>query len=183
MNNELEKDIERIVYSQDDIASMVEKLGAELSRDYAGKNPLLIVVLKGSVVMAADLMRSLSINCEIDFMIVSSYAGAKSRGSIDIIQDLRTDIARRDVIIVEDIIDSGVTLFSLKNLLESRSPNSVKICTLLDKPSGRKAEITADYIGGVVGHGFIVGYGLDYNEKYRNLSYIGMLKQSVYSHK
>ena len=183
MNNELEKDIERIVYSQDDIASMVEKLGAELSRDYAGKNPLLIVVLKGSVVMAADLMRSLSINCEIDFMIVSSYAGAKSTGSIDIIQDLRTDIARRDVIIVEDIIDSGVTLFSLKNLLESRSPNSVKICTLLDKPSGRKAEITADYIGGVVGNGFIVGYGLDYNEKYRNLSYIGMLKQSVYSHK
>lgn len=182
MNHELDRDIEKVIYSQSDIAAMVEQLGAALSRDYAGKNPLLVAVLKGSVVVAADLMRSLSIDCELDFMVVSSYVGTQSTGSINVIQDLRTDIAGRDVIIVEDIIDSGVTLHSLKQLLEGRGPHSVKICTLLDKPSGRKAPITADYTGGTVGNEFIVGYGLDYNEKYRNLSYIGVLKESVYSH-
>lgn len=179
---EYDDDIEKIIFTHTDIIDMVDTLGAELSRDYQGKNPLLVVVLKGSMIFAADLVRRLSINCEIDFMVVSSYVGTQSTGSINIIQDLRTDIADRDVIIVEDIIDSGITLCSLKQLLESRAPRSVKICTLLDKPSGRKAPITVDYVGGTVGDEFIVGYGLDYNEKYRNISYIGVLKESVYSH-
>ncbi len=183
MKHELEQDIKKVIYSERSISGMVKKLGTQISRDYAGKNPLLIVVLKGSAVFAADLMRSFSIGCEIDFMVVSSYVGIQSTGNLNVIQDLRTDIAGRDVIIVEDIVDSGVTLRSLKDLLTDRSPNSLKICTLLDKPTGRKVDIQVDYVGGKVGNEFIVGYGLDYNEKYRNLSYIGVLKESVYSHK
>lgn len=180
--NEFEQDIEKTILTNREIIAMVEQLATRLSDDYKGKNPLLVVVLKGSMIFAADLVRHLSINCELDFMVVSSYVGTQSTGSINIIQDLRTDITDRDVIIIEDIIDSGVTLSSLKQLLQSRTPHSVKICTLLDKPSGRKTPITADYVGGMVGDEFIVGYGLDYNEKYRNLSYIGVLKESVYSH-
>lgn len=183
MKHELQQDIQKVIYSPRRIAGMVKKVGSELSHDYAGKCPLMVVVLKGSAVFAADLIRSLTIDCEVDFMVVSSYVGTQSVGQIQVVQDLRTDIAGRDVVIVEDIIDSGVTLFSLKKLLKEREPNSVKICTLLDKPSGRKAEITADYVGGTVGNEFIVGYGLDYNEKYRNLPFVGVLKESVYSHK
>lgn len=183
MKHELEKDIQKVIYSQRQIASMVGKLGAAISRDYAGKNPLLIVVLKGSLVLAADLMRSLTIGCEVDCMSVSSYDGTHSTGQINVIQDLRTDIAGRDVIVIEDIVDSGLTLSCLKKLLEERSPSSVKICTLLDKPSGRKVPLEADYVGGNVGNEFIVGYGLDYDQKYRNLPYIGVLKETVYSHK
>ncbi len=182
MQNEMAQDIKKILYTPDEIKSIMKRLGEEVSRDYAGKKPLLIAVLKGSVVVLADFMRSLSINCEIDFMIVSSYSGTKSKGSITIIQDLRTDICDRDVIIVEDIIDSGITLNSLVELLKQRNPKSLKICTFLDKPSGRQSVIKADYVGGEVGNEFIVGYGLDYNEKYRNLPYIGVLKESIYSH-
>lgn len=182
MTNEMEADIKKVLYNEDEIKLMMKRLGEEVSRDYAGKNPLLVAVLKGSVVVLADFMRSLSINCEIDFMIVSSYVGTKSMGSINIIQDLRTDICERDVIIVEDIIDSGTTLNNLIRMLKQRNPKSLKVCTFLDKPSGRKTELTADYVGGEVGNEFIVGYGLDYDEKYRNLPYIGVLKESVYSH-
>lgn len=183
MKTEFENDIQKVIYSPKKIAALVERLGKEISRDYAGKNPLLVSIMKGSTLFTADLMRSLTINCELDFMVVSSYAGTQSTGEINIILDLRTNIEGRDVIIVEDIIDSGLTLSCLKKLLEERSPNSVKICTLLDKPTGRKVELVGDYIGGTVGNEFIVGYGLDYDEKYRNLSYIGVLKESVYSHK
>lgn len=183
MIDEMEDDIQNILFNSDEIKSMIKKLGDAVSRDYAGKNPLLIAVLKGSVIVLADFMRSLSISCEVDFMIVSSYEGTKSKGSITILQDLRTDICDRDVLIVEDIIDSGITLNSLVEMLKQRNPRSLKICTLLDKPSGRKSEIKADYVGGEVGNQFIVGYGLDYNEKYRNLPYIGVLKESIYSHK
>ena len=182
MKNEMNQDVQKILYNEDEIKGIIKRLGEEVSRDYAGKNPLLVAVLKGSVVVMADFMRSLSINCEIDFMIVSSYAGTKSKGSITILQDLRTDICDRDVIIVEDIIDSGITLNSLVELLRQRNPRSLKICTFLDKPSGRQSEIQADYVGGEVGNEFIVGYGLDYDEKYRNLPYIGVLKESIYSH-
>lgn len=180
--NEYDPDIEKTILTNGQIIRMVERLAIQLSDDYEGKNPLLVVVLKGSMIFASDLLQRLSINCEIDFMVVSSYVGTQSTGSINVIQDLRTDIAGRDVLIIEDIIDSGVTLASLKQLLERRAPRSVKICTLLDKPSGRKVPITADYVGGTVGDEFIVGYGLDYNEKYRNISWIGVLKESVYSH-
>ena len=178
MINELEKDIDRVLFSEDDVKAMVRKVADEINEDYAGKKPVLVVLLKGSVMFAADLMRSLIIDCEIDFMKVSSYSGTQSTGVINIVSDLRTDIAGRNVIIVEDIVDTGLTLFKLKGLLESLRPASLKICTLLDKPSGRKAPIEADYIGGTVGDEFIVGNGLDYNEKYRNLPYIGVMKNS-----
>ena len=178
MINELEKDIDRIFFSLDDIRKMVQKVAAQINEDYAGRKPLLVVLLKGSVIFAADLMRALVIDCEIDFMKVSSYSGTQSTGVINIVSDLRTDIAGRHVIIVEDIIDTGSTLFKLKGLLESRHPASLKICTLLDKPSGRKADVSGDYIGGTVGNEFIVGYGLDFDEKYRNLPYIGVMRNS-----
>ncbi len=178
MINEWDNEIGSVLFSEEDIRKMVEKVGKQLSRDYAGRNPLLVVVLKGSMIFAADLMRSLTIHCEVDFMIVSSYAGKESTGIINVVQDLSTDIAGRDVIIVEDILDSGKTLHKLKALLESREPSSVKICTLLDKPTGRKADISADYVGGIVGDEFIVGYGLDYDQKYRNLPYIGVMRNS-----
>lgn len=178
MINEWDNEIGSVLFSEEDIRKMVEKVGKQLSRDYAGRNPLLVVVLKGSMIFAADLMRSLTIHCEVDFMIVSSYAGKESTGIINVVQDLSTDIAGRDVIIVEDILDSGKTLHKLKALLESGEPSSVKICTLLDKPTGRKADISADYVGGIVGDEFIVGYGLDYDQKYRNLPYIGVMRNS-----
>lgn len=176
MVNELEKDIDRVLFSEDDIKAMVKKVAVQINEDYAGRRPILIVLLKGSVMFAADLMRSLVIDCEIDFMKVSSYAGTQSTGTVNVINDLRGDIAGRHVIIIEDIIDTGLTLFKLKGLLESRNPASLKICTLLNKPSGRKADVSADYIGGTVGNEFIVGNGLDFDEKYRNLPYIGVLK-------
>jgi hypoxanthine phosphoribosyltransferase len=178
MINELEKDIDRVLFSEDDIKAMVQKVAAQLNEDYAGRKPVLVILLKGSVVFAADLMRALVIDCEIDFMKVSSYAGTQSTGVINIVSDLRCDIAGRNVIIVEDIIDTGSTLKKLKGLLESRNPASLKICTLLDKPTGRKTDISADYIGGEVGNEFIVGYGLDFDEKYRNLPYIGVMRNS-----
>ena len=178
MINELEKDIDRILFSEDDIRGMVKKVADRINEDYSGKKPLLVVLLKGSVIFAADLMRSLIIDCEVDFMKVSSYSGTQSTGVINVVSDLHTDIAGRHVIIVEDIIDTGSTLYKLKALLESRNPASLKICTLLDKPSGRKTDVNGDYIGGTVGNEFIVGYGLDLDEKYRNLPYIGVMRNS-----
>ena len=176
MVNELEKDIDRVLYSEEDIRAMVKKVAEEINRDYAGKKPVLVVLLKGSVMFAADLMRSLIIDCEIDFMKVSSYSGTQSTGTVNVVSDIRTDIEGRHVIIIEDIVDTGLTLYKLRELLKSRGPASLTICTLLDKPSGRKAEVHADYIGGTVGNEFIVGNGLDYDEKYRNLPYIGVMK-------
>lgn len=178
MINELEKDIDRVLFSEDDIKAMVKKVADEINEDYAGKKPVLVVLLKGSVMFAADLMRSLIIDCEIDFMKVSSYSGTQSTGVINVVSDLNTDIAGRHVIIIEDIVDTGLTLSKLRAILANRNPASLKICTLLDKPSGRKADIYADYIGGEVGNEFIVGNGLDYDEKYRNLPYIGVMRNS-----
>ncbi len=178
MINELEKDIDRVLFSESDIKNMVKKVAAQINEDYAGKKPLLVVLLKGSVIFAADLMRSLIIDCEMDFMKVSSYSGTQSTGVINVISDLRTDIKGRHIIIIEDIIDTGSTLHKLVGLLQSRNPESLKICALLDKPSGRKADVYGDYIGGTVGNEFIVGYGLDYNEKFRNLPYIGVMRNS-----
>ena len=178
MINELEKDIDRVLFSEDDIKDMVKKVADEINRDYAGKRPVLVALLKGSVIFFFFFMRALVIDCEIDFMKVSSYSGTQSTGVINIVSDIRTDIADRHVIIVEDIVDKGLTLYKLRELLAGRNPASLKICTLLDKPSGRKAEVYADYIGGTVGNEFIVGCGLDYNEKFRNLPYIGVMRNS-----
>lgn len=173
--------IERVLFSEEKIAKTVKTLGEQISKDYNGKKLLLVSVLKGSVVFMADLMRNITIPCEIDFMVVSSYgAGTKTSGNVKIVKDLNIDIADYDLLIVEDILDSGVTLSTLKKMLEGRKPASVKICTFLDKPERRKADIKADYCGFAVPDEFIVGYGLDFQEKFRNLPYVGILKRECY---
>lgn len=174
-------DIAEILLSEEEIKSIVTRLGEEISRDYKDKNLVLISVLKGSVIFMADLMRAITVPCKIDFMAVSSYgSGTKTSGVVKIIKDLTEPIEGADVLIVEDILDSGVTLSYLKKLLLARNPASIRICTLLDKPERRKADITADYAGTHIPDAFAVGYGLDYDEKYRNLSFIGVLKPSIY---
>ena len=173
--------IERVLFSEEKIAETVKTLGEQISKDYNGKKLLLVSVLKGSVVFMADLMRNITVPCEIDFMVVSSYgAGTKTSGNVKIVKDLNIDIADYDLLIVEDILDSGVTLSTLKKMLEARKPASVKICTFLDKPERRKADIKADYCGFAVPDEFIVGYGLDFQEKFRNLPYVGVLKRECY---
>lgn len=176
-------DIKEVLYSEEDLKEICTRLGQQISEDYKGedKNLLLVSVLKGSVVFMGDLMRSITIPCRIDFMAVSSYgSGTKSSGNVKIKKDLDINIEGYDLLLVEDILDSGVTLSSLKDVLSLRNPKSVRICTLLDKPERRMADIKADYVGTVVPDEFVVGYGLDYDEKYRNLPFIGVLKRSVY---
>ena len=174
-------DVERILFSQEELSRRVGELGAQISRDYEGKNLLLISVLKGSVVLMADLMRSITIPCQIDFLAVSSYgSGTRTSGEVKMLKDLDHPIDGMDILIVEDILDSGVTLSYIKGMLQTRGAASIRICTLLDKPERRKAPIQADYVGYEVPDAFVVGYGLDYAEKYRNLPYIGILKPCVY---
>ena len=174
-------DIERVLFSQQELQSKVTELGARITEDYAGKEPIFVGVLKGCFVFMADLMRAVNLPCQIDFMAVSSYGkGTTSSGEVQSTKDLSYDIAGRDVIIVEDILDSGVTLNYLIGYLKHRNPRSVRIVTLFDKPSRRKAPVKADYYGYEVPDAFIVGYGLDYAEKYRNLPYIGILKPEIY---
>ena len=175
-------DIEKVLLSEEDLENIVHRLGSQISEDYKGKNLVLVSVLKGSVVFMADLMRAITIPCTIDFMSVSSYgAGTKTSGVVKIIKDLDTDVVSgADLLIVEDILDSGVTLEYLMKILSARNPNSIKICTLLDKPERRKADVKADYAGAQIPDAFVVGYGLDYDEKYRNLPFVGALKPAVY---
>ncbi|MBQ3045979.1 MAG: hypoxanthine phosphoribosyltransferase [Clostridia bacterium] len=175
-------DIEKVYYSEEKLKSIVDGLGRQISDDYKGKNLLLVSVLKGSVIFMADLMRAITIPCAIDFMCVSSYSNkTESSGVVKIIKDLDINLEGYDVLIVEDILDSGKTLSYIRKLLLGRNPNSIKICTLLDKPERRAVDdIWADYSGAEVPDEFVVGYGLDYDEKYRNLPYIGVLKRSIY---
>lgn len=175
-------DIDRVLLSEEQLDDIVKRLGAEITKDYQGKKLVLVSVLKGSVVFMADLMREIKIPCSIDFMSVSSYgAGTKTSGVVKIIKDLDTDVVEgADLLIVEDILDSGVTLEYLIKILSARNPNSIKICTLLDKPERRKAKIFADYSGAQIPDAFVVGYGLDFDEKYRNLPFVGALKPAVY---
>ncbi len=176
------QDIENVIISEEELAQIVKDLGARISEDYKDKDLLLVSVLKGSVLFMADLMREIKIPCNIDFMAVSSYgSGTKTSGVVKIIKDLDASIEGKDLLIVEDILDSGRTLSYIRELLLARNPKSIKICTLFDKPERREADLYADYIGSRVPNEFIVGYGLDYNEYYRNLPYIGALKRSVYS--
>ena len=177
----VEKDIERVLISQVEIEKNVQKIGAQISADYAGKEPIFVGVLKGCFIFMADLMRHVTVNCSMDFMAVSSYRGTTSTGAVKINKDLNEDIEGRHLILVEDILDSGITLNYLKNYLSVRKPASIKIVTLMDKPARRKADIHADYSCFEVPDAFVVGYGLDYNERYRNLPYIGVLKPEVYS--
>lgn len=178
----LEQDIKKVLFSHEDIVARSKELGEQLTKDYAGKTPLLIGVLKGSVPFMAELMKHIDGHVEMDFMVVSSYhGGTSSSGEVKILKDVDTPIEGRDVIIIEDIIDTGRTLVYLRDMLEHRKANSVKIVTLLDKPEGRVIEIDADYIGFNVPNEFVVGFGLDYDEKYRNTPYIGVLKEEVYT--
>ena len=175
-------DIEKVLLSEDELKKIVEDLGAKITEDYKGKNLVVVSVLKGSVVFMADLMRAIRIPCSIDFMAVSSYgSGTKTSGVVKIIKDLDSEVVcGSDLLIVEDILDSGVTLEYLMKVLSARNPNSIRICTLLDKPERRKANIKADYSGAQIPDAFVVGYGLDYDEKYRNLPFVGILKPEVY---
>ena len=174
-------DIERVFFTEAEIKAKVEELGARISGDYEGLEPVFIGVLKGSFVFMADLMRCIDVYCDVDFMATSSYgAGTSTTGAVKITKDLTHNIEKRHIIIVEDILDSGMTLSYLTKYLQVRNPASIKICTLLDKPSRRKTDINADYVGFICPDAFIVGYGLDYAERYRNLPYIGVLKSEIY---
>ncbi len=175
-------DIESICFTAEQIENKVKELGEIIAADYADKNPVVICILKGSLIFTADLMRCMDIPCQVDFMSVSSYgSGTSSSGRVKIKKDLDCDIAGRHILIVEDILDSGNTLSCLKNLLSARNPASISICTLFDKPARRVADITPEYVGFICPDAFIVGYGLDYAEKYRNLPFVGILKPEVYS--
>lgn len=179
---ELHPDIEEILLSEQDIKDIVKKVGAEITRDYADKNPLVIAVLRGAVVFMADIMRAIECPLSIDFMAVSSYGdGVKSSGVVRIVKDLDTKIEGRHVIIVEDVLDSGLTLSYLVRMLKSRNPASIEIAAFLVKDiEGKRPAIDPRYVGTHVPDKFVVGYGLDYAERYRNLPYVGVLKPSVY---
>lgn len=171
----MSENISEILITAENIKIKVSELGAAISRDYNNKNPLLICPLKGSVMFFADLVREINITCEIDFMSVSSYnSNTVSSGKVNIKKDIDVDVNNRHVLIIEDIIDTGLTLYNLNNILGQRNPASLKICTLLDKPSRRKVQIEADYKGFIIPDKFVVGYGMDLAERYRNLPYIGV---------
>lgn len=178
MNN----DIEKILYTKEELENIVSELGKKISADYAGKKLLLVSILKGSVIFMADLMRSITVPCEIDFMCVSAYGNNTENrtGVVKIVKDLDIDVEGYDILLVEDILDSGRTLNYVRSLLIDRNPASIKICTLLDKPERRVVNLFADYSGLNVPDEFVVGYGLDYAEKYRNLPFIGVLKSEIY---
>lgn len=181
-NREMDQDIKEVLFTERQIAGMVERIGQEISRDYRDKNLLLVSVLKGSVVFMADLMRAIDIQARIDFMATSSYgAGVKSSGVVKIVKDLDIELQGYDILIVEDILDSGKTLSYLTELIRSRNPKSIRLCTLFDKPERREVAVKADYVGAAIPDAFIVGYGLDYDEKYRNLPYVGILDPIVYT--
>ena len=180
---DMNRDIDHVLVSQQQLQDKISELGAQISRDYDGHELLLVSILKGSVVFMADLMRAITIPCAIDFMVVSSYGGSNTTttGLVKIVKDLDQDLSGKDVLIVEDILDTGVTLSHLMPMLQMRNPRSVRICSILSKPSSRKADIEPDYKGFDVPDEFVVGYGLDYDEKYRNLPYVGVLKPEVYT--
>jgi len=178
----MKQDIEKVLISEEELQKKTKELAAQLTKEYDGRFPLAIGVLKGATLFMADLVKQIDTYLEMDFMDVSSYGKSTvSSGEVKILKDLDTSVEGRDVLIIEDIIDSGLTLSYLVELFRYRKAKSIKIVTLLDKPTGRKADIEADYVGFIVPDAFVVGYGLDYAERYRNLPYIGVLKPEVYS--
>lgn len=179
----MDKDMERILLTQEQIQNRIRELGEVLTAEYADKNPVIVGVLKGVVVFYADMVRQIKVPCQMDFMWISSYAGANSTGNMLVRQDVTADIEGRHVLILEDIFDTGNSLEFTVNHLWQKKPASIKICTLLDKPERRREGVTlkADYVGFTIPNAFVVGYGLDYNEKYRNLPYVGILKPEVYT--
>ena len=181
MADTMRDDVLKVLLDEEQIRAKVAELGARISEDYRSKKPFFLGVLKGCFVFMADLMRFVTVPCMMDFMAVSSYgSGTSTTGAVRITKDLSRNIEGLDLIIVEDILDSGVTLHYLKNYLSSRNPASIRIATLLDKPERRRADIHADYFCFTVPDEFVVGYGLDFSEKYRNLPYIGILKPEIY---
>ncbi|CAG7649945.1 Hypoxanthine-guanine phosphoribosyltransferase [Paenibacillus solanacearum] len=179
----MQNDVQETLYSEQQIQDKVKEMGAAISRDFEGRNPLVICVLKGAFIFMGDLVKQINVPLEIDFMAVSSYgASTKSSGVVKIIKDLDISVEGRHVLIVEDIIDSGLTLSYLIDVLERRNAQSITIAALFDKPGRRTVDLDADYKGFVIPDAFVVGYGLDYAEKYRNLPYVGILKPEVYSH-
>ncbi|WP_334075527.1 MULTISPECIES: hypoxanthine phosphoribosyltransferase [Paenibacillus] len=178
----MQNDIQEILITREQIQEKVKELGRQLSEEYEGRNPLVICILKGAFIFMADLVKEITVPLELDFMAVSSYgASTRSSGEVKIIKDLDTSVEGRDILIVEDIIDSGLTLSYLIDVLERRKVKSVKIVTLFDKPARRTVKLEADLAGFVIPDAFVVGYGLDYAEKYRNLPFVGVLKPEIYS--
>jgi hypoxanthine phosphoribosyltransferase len=177
---EVERGVAEILIEEDALRGRIAELGEEISRDYAGRAPLLVGVLKGAVFFMSDLMRELTVPCEIDFMAVSSYgASTDTSGVVRILKDLDLNIEGRDVLVVEDIIDSGLTLNYLIRNLESRSPASLEICALLTKPDRRQIDVPVRYVGFEIPNKFVIGYGLDFAERYRNLPYVGVLDEEL----
>ena len=182
MEHMLDKDVERVLFSEEELHRRVAEIAAEIDRDYAGREPLLVSVLRGSFVFMADLVRATQCKSEVEFIGLSSYQNAtKSSGVVQITRDLQRDISGRDIIVVEDILDSGNTLYFLKDYMLAKGANSITIVTLLDKPSRREKPICPDLAGFEVPDEFVVGFGLDYCQQYRNMPYIGVLKPEVYS--
>ncbi|WP_105957332.1 hypoxanthine phosphoribosyltransferase [Apilactobacillus quenuiae] len=180
MNN----DILKTLYSEEDIENACKRLGEQITKDYQGENPIVIGVLKGAIFFMTDIVRDIDLYMDIDFIDVSSYhGGTQSSGSIELMKDVDIDVNGRNVLFIEDIIDTGRTLKYLEDLLSDRGAKSISVCTLMDKPEGRVVEAKADYVGLEVPNEFVVGYGLDYDGKYRNLPYVGVLKPEVYSNK
>ena len=177
----MDNDIENILFTSEDIKIAVQKLGQKLTEDYQDKNPVVVGILRGAAPFMIDLIRAMDCYMEIDFMAVSSYGDdTESSGTVKIIKDLDTDVTNRHVLIVEDIIDSGRTAQALRKLFAAKNAASVKICSLLDKPERREVDVQADYVGIDTPNEFVVGYGLDFRQQYRNLPYIGVLKPEVY---
>ncbi len=178
----MQQDVQSVLISQQQLTEKIAELGAQISSDYNNKNLMMVSVLKGSVIFMADLMRAITIPTRIDFMSVSSYgSGVNHSGVVRILKDLEISVEGYDLLIVEDILDSGKTLSYLMEMLGNRNPSSIKIATLLDKPSRRQVDIKPDYVGFTVPDEFVVGYGLDYDEHYRNLPFVGVLKPEVYT--
>ena len=176
-------DIDEILVSEEEINEICNRLAKQISEDYKDKKLYLICILKGSLPFTADIMKRLTCDCILDFMSVSSYNGTQTSGFVNIKKDLDTDVSGCDVLIIEDILETGITLSRVKEILIDRGVNSVKICTLLDKSVNRTVDIEADYVGKVIPDKFVIGYGLDYNEKYRNLPFVGVLSSKVYADK
>ena len=176
----MKNDVEKILVTEEDIKKRVDELAEELNKKYAGEEVLVVCILSGSVMFFADLVRKLTFPVELNFLKVSSYGSGAVSGELNVVLDLKCDIKNKKVIIIEDIVDTGNTIKKVKNMLLARKPEELVICSFLDKPSRRVCDISADYVGFVIPDEFVVGYGLDYNEKYRQLPYIGVLKRSIY---
>ena len=177
----MQDDIERILISEEEIRSRILELGKQISEEYAGKVPVFVGVLRGVIIFFADMIRAVDLPCELDLIAVSSYGGGTvSSGKVTLRKDVSLDLEGRDVIVLEDIIDSGLTLRWTIDHILSKNPASLKVCALLDKPSRREVAVSADYVGFTIPNEFVVGFGLDFNDRYRNLPFVGVLKPEVY---